>query len=326
MSDVLIKKFGGIKDLLKGAKNILITSHEDPDADAIGSMLALFLSLQKIGLKAVVFSNDELPEYLNFLPSFDCISNGDSLSVDYDLFFCLDYGDFKRLKLPANISEEKIVTIDHHPESNHRGVIKIVEPEISSTSEIIYSLINYLGIEIDKDVATCLLTGILYDTGGLKHAVTSSETLKIVSELLSTGISFDEISRKILTVGKSLMNSKIWAEILSRVSFDEKRKFAFSWISFDDFKKYKVGFSELEGIASLMSTISDASFSLFLIEHEKGKIDGSLRSEPHKGRSVIEIAKALGGGGHSFAAGFKQEGTIEEVLKKVYNFIDSTSY
>ena len=323
MSDKLIQQFKKIKDLLWGAKNILIISHEGPDADAIGSMLALQLSLQKIGLKAVVFSHDYPPKYLNFLPGFDYIANSDSPSGDEDIFFCLDYGDFQRLGLPINISEEKIITIDHHPESNHKGAIKIIEPTISSTSEILYSLINYLGIEIDKNIATCLLTGILHDTGGLKHAVTTSETLRIVSDLLSTGISFDEISRKTLTVGKSLTNSKIWAEILSRVSFDKKRKFAFSWISFDDFEKHNVVFSELEGIASLMSTISDASFSLFLIEHERGKIDGSLRSEPHKGRSVVEIAKALGGGGHNFAAGFKQEGTIEEALKKVYNFIDS---
>lgn len=323
MSDKLTQQFEEVKDLLQGARNIFIASHEGPDTDAIGSMLALSLSLQKTGLKAVVFSNDNLPKYLNFLTGFDSITNNGPLLGDYDLFFGLDYGDFQRLEFPENIPEEKIITIDHHLETNHRGKIKIIEPELSSTSEIIYSLINYLGIDIDKDIATCLLAGILYDTGGLKHAVTSAETLRVVSELLASGISLDDITSKTLTVGKSLSNSKIWAEVLSRVSFDERRKFAFSWISFGDFEKHQVSFSDLDGIASLISTISDASFSLFLIEHEKGKIDGSLRSEPHKGRSVVEIAKALGGGGHNYAAGFKQEGSIEEVLKKVYNFIDS---
>jgi len=322
MNKDISKQFEEIKNSLESARNILIASHENPDVDALGSMLALGSALKKIDKKTFLYSPDRLPDYLYFLPGINEIITDAPLPENIDFIFCLDYGDFQRLKLSENFSEKKIITIDHHLESSQKGFIKIVEPGFSSTSEIIYLLINHLEIEMDKGIASCLLAGILYDTGGLKHISTSSQTLKIVSELLSEEVSLESVSRRTLTAGKSLTHSKIWAEALSRIVFDQKRRFAFSWIAFDDFKKYQISFSDLDGISSLISTISDASFSLFLIEHERGKIKGSLRSEPHKGKNIIELAKALGGNGHSFAAGFKQDGSIEEVLKKVYNLID----
>jgi phosphoesterase RecJ-like protein len=323
MNNETEKQFQKIKYLLTEKKKILIMAHENPDADAIGSMLALSFILEKMGHQVFLFSPDELPEYLNFLSGFGNIVNNLPLLENVDLAFCLDYGDFRRLRFSSEFSEEKIVTIDHHLESTQKGIVKIIDSKYSSTAEIVYFLACYLGIEIDKNIATCLLSGILYDTGGLRHISTSPQTLRVVSDLLSRGISLEDISQKTLTSGKSLIDSKIWAEVLSRVVLDQKRKFVFSWVSFEDFEKYQISISDLDGIASLISTVSDASFSLFLIENEKGKIKGSLRSEPHKAENIIGIAKFLGGNGHSFAAGFKQEGSIEEVLQKVYNFIDN---
>lgn len=321
MNSELEQQFKKIKDLLIQTKKILTVSHGGLDADALGSMLALNLAFKKMGQGALLYSADDIPPHFSFLPGVGDIKKY-PLSDGFDAAFCLDYGDFQRLELPFNLPEEKIITIDHHLQGNQKGNIKIIEPDYSSTAEIIFFLLRYLGVETDKDMATCLLSGIIYDTGGLKHISTSSQTLKVVSELLQTGVVLEEISQKVLTLGKSLIDSKIWAEVLSRIVVDRERKFAFSWVSYDDFEKYQISFLDLDGLSSLISTISDTSFSLFLIEKEKGKIDGSLRSEAHKGKNITDMAKALGGGGHPFAAGFKQEGTIEGVLKKVYNFID----
>lgn len=318
------EQFQEIKNLVGDAKRILIASHENPDADAIGSTVALGMALDKLNLghEVFLFSPEKPSDYLNFLPNINDVKSVSPSLNSMDLIFGLDYGDFRRLQLSDEFSEERIITIDHHLESSQKGVVKIIEPECSSTAEIIYLLADFFRIGINKDMASCLLAGIIYDTGGLKHAATSSQTLRIVSDLLSKGISFDYISNKILAAGKSLADSRIWAEVLSRVVFDSKKRFVFSWVSFDDFNKYQISPSGLDGISSLISTISGASLSLFLIEHERGKIKGSLRSEPHKGKDIIELAKALGGNGHSFAAGFRQEGSIEEVLQRVYNLID----
>lgn len=321
MSNTISQQFQKINELLKGARNILIASHENPDADAVGSVLAVSSVLNKKNFKNFIYLPDEAPKYLNFLPGFEKLKK-EIPHFDFDLLFCLDYGDFARLRLPKNFSEEKIITLDHHLESEQKGQIKIVDPEFSSTAEIIYLWLTESGVEIDKDIATCLLAGIISDTGGFKHISTSPQTLEIASNLISLGAPLEAISRQVLTLGKSLSASKIWAEALSRVTLDLKNNFAFSWVSFEDLKKYQVSPPDLNGISSLISTISGVSFSFFLVEYEKGKVKGSLRSEPYKGKNINEMAKALGGNGHSYAAGFKQEGSIEEVIKRVYNLID----
>ena len=322
MTNQIAQQFKKIENLLKESKNILITSHENPDADAVGSILALDSIFKNFNCQKFLHLPGALVDGFNFLPGFDKIENEIKSDKYFDFAFCLDYGDLQRLNLPFAFSEEKIITIDHHLEGEQKGKIKIIEPEISSTAEIIYWGAKSLGLEINKNAAICLLSGIISDTEGLKHIATTSDTFKVVSALTSKGISLNDISRKVLTLEKPLSRSKIWAEALSRIIFNEEKNFVFTWVSFEDFQKYQISYSDLDGISSLISTISNASFSLFLIEYNKGKIKGSLRSEPYKERNIIEIAKAFGGNGHPFAAGFKQDGSIEEVFKRVYNLID----
>ncbi len=321
MSDSITQNFQKINNLLKETDRILITSHENPDADAAGSVLAMDFALRSQGLQIIPHLPDYLPRYLNFLPGFDDIKK-EINPFDFDLIFCLDYGDFERLKLPENLPEEKIITFDHHLESDQRGRIKIIEPGLSSTSEIIYLWLEHSKIEIDKNIASCLLAGIISDTGGFKHISTSPQTFRIVSDLLSKGVSLEKICHRILTLGKNLSQSRAWAEVLSRTTLDLKNEFVFTWASLEDLKKHQTFPSDLDGISSLISTIYGASFSLFLVEYEKGKVKGSFRSEPYKGRNITDLVRALGGNGHSYAAGFKQEGSIEEVLKRVYNLIE----
>ena len=114
--------------------------------------------------------------------------------------------------------------------------------------------------------------------------------------------------------------SKAWGKVLSRAKLDEKTNLVYSWLAFDDLDRCKVSLADFDGITNLISSSSPVNLGLFLVEYEKGKIKGSLRSEPYKGRDVVKIAKALGGGGHAYAAGFQQEGTIDETLKKVIEF------
>lgn len=316
-----------VNELLKGARNILITAHENPDPDGVGSMLALYLAFKKLGKKSCCYLPD-LPKYLNFLPGFHSIKDRVDF-FNFDLFFALDYGDFKRLPPWFNLPprawvEEKMITIDHH-RGDQRGQIKIIKPEFSSTSEIIYDFLQEIKIEIDKPIATCLLTGIVFDTGGFSHLSTSPQIMKVVSALLLKGAPLIKIIRRTLNLRfqptSQPQTAKIWGQALSRVKLDKKSGLVYSWISWEDLKESKVQPFHLARIPSVISSIFPAKFTLFLVEYEKGKIKGSLRSEPFKRQKVNWLAEALGGGGHSYAAGFKQEGTIEEVLKRVQNLI-----
>lgn len=323
ISNKLTEQFKQIDELLVGARKVLVASHENPDPDAVSSVLIVHNMFKKWGLESLPYLPNSAPKSLNYLPGFFDIKYeiGD---FEPDIMFALDYGDFKRLRLPNRIlndSRLNIVTIDHHVESDQRGKIKILEPGFSSASEIVYHWLKYRNIEIDKNIATCLLCGIISDSGGFRHVSTSSETLNIVSELLSSGVSLNKISRQTLTPDKPLNFSKAWGQVLLRTKLDKDTHLAYSWITLEDLNKYKVNLVDFDGITNLISTSSPTNLGLFLVEYEKGKIKGSLRSEPCGGRDVVKIAKVLGGGGHSYAAGFQQEGTIEETLKKVLDIV-----
>lgn len=323
MSNNLNEQFKQIDELLKNARKILIASHENPDPDAVSSLLVIHNVLKNEGLESLPYLPNSAPKNLNYLPGFFEIKHqiGD---FEPDVLFALDYGDFKRLKLPEHILNDPnldIITIDHHVESDQRGKIIILEPEFSSTSEIVYRWLKYKNIKIDKDAAVCLLSGIISDSGGFRHVSTSSETLNIVSELLSSGVSLNKIIRQTLTFDRPLNFSKTWGQVLLRTKLDENTNLAYSWVAFDDLNKHKANLTDFDGITNLISTSSPVNLGLFLVEYEKGKIKGSLRSEPCKGRDVVKIAKALGGGGHPYASGFQQDGTIEETLKKVIELI-----
>ncbi|MBI2041820.1 MAG: bifunctional oligoribonuclease/PAP phosphatase NrnA [Candidatus Nealsonbacteria bacterium] len=320
----LSEQFQQIDELLKSARRILIASHENPDPDAVSSVLTIHNILKSEGFETLPYLPNPAPKSLNYLPGFFEIKQQVD-NFEPDVLIALDYGDFKRLRLPDRILNKSpldIITIDHHVKSDQKGKIKIVEPEFSSTSEIVYHWLKYKNIEINKDIALCLLSGIISDSGGFRHVSTSSETLNIVSKLLSVGVSLNKITRQTLTLDSPLNFSKAWGKVLSRAKLDEKTNLAYSWIDSDDLNKYKVSLADFDGITNLISTSSPVNLGLFMVEHEKGKIKGSLRSEPYKGRDVVKIAKALGGGGHPYAAGFQQEGTIEETLKKVINLIE----
>jgi len=323
MSNSFTSQFQQVKNVLSGAKNILIASHQNPDPDAVASVLAFHYVFKKRNLESFPYLPDSPAKNLNFLPGFFDIQT-EINSFEPDTMFCLDYGDFKRLRLPERILTKKncrMVTIDHHLESDQRGEVKILEPDFSSTAEIIYHWLKHEGIEINKDIATLLLTGIFSDSGGFCHVSTSPKTLNIVSELLLKGVSLNNIAKHTLDFSKPLNLSRAWGQILSRTKLDKETGLAYSWLTAEDLKRFEVGLTDFDGIANIISAASLANLGLFLVEYEKGKVKGSLRSEPHSKKNVAEVVRTLGGGGHPYAAGFNQEGSIEEVLKKVLNLV-----
>jgi phosphoesterase RecJ-like protein len=320
MKNELSEKFNYIEGLLQGVQTVVIAAHENPDPDAVSSILSVHNFLKRRGIESIPYLPDPPQKSLSFLPGFFDIKN-DVSQFDPDLLIGLDYGDFKRLRIPEGIFSCPMITIDHHIESDQRGEIIIIEPEYSSTAEIIYHWFNEKNVDIDKDLACCLLTGIISDSGGFRHVSTSHRTLKAVSSLLLKGVSLNKIIQRVLLSDKPMEISKAWGDVLSKVRVDLNTKLAYSCLNYDEFSKMNVQFVDFEGVTNLIASGSSVSTGLFLIEYEKGKIKGSLRSEPNGGRNVVQIAKAMGGGGHLYAAGFKTNGTLDETLKKVLRLI-----
>jgi len=307
-----------IKKAVDNANVILLASHGEPDGDALGSMLALKFSFEKLGKKTDAYCASAIPENYRFLPGIGQIKR--KIEPGYDLLFGLDYGDLKRLE--AGTLNIPVITFDHHPLINQVGEMKVVDTNFSSTCEIIYRFLEENELEIDKEIATCLLTGIFTDTWSFRHPNTTAKTLKVVGELILRGAPLRKIAG-FVNQQKIDIKSKIWSRALANIHENREFSFIFCFVSFQDMQEIGATANDLSGLASLLCMAPGTKFSLVLSEESLGKIDGSFRALPDKGIDVSYFARALGGGGHRLSAGFKTEKSPKEVIKRIKQLIVS---
>lgn len=324
------EKFKQIKDEIDKARNILILTHKAPDGDALGSVLALNLYLKREEKTTYIYV-PAAPRFLSFLPCYNETQkkffpqkfNFLSLAKnkDFDLIFALDYADKKRIELSQGITEllpQRVITIDHHLSGERIGKIKLIETRVSSTAEILYYFFKFLKIKIDKNLATCLLTGILTDTGGFSRENQDTKKLReIISELILAGGELFKIMASYQYIDFKRINAL--AKLLERIKRDEDLDLIYSLLLLSDFEKEEIDLSEPPIFPDFLSRIGDASVYLFLAEQKKGKVKGSIRIPPVPKIKInaAQLAEKFGGGGHREASGFTAKGTIEEVLERI---------
>lgn len=312
-----IKRLKKLNKILIKKNKILITTHKRPDGDAFGSSLALKMYLKKIGKKTDVIYSDELDSNYQFLPGFgnnDFYWKGDK---DYDLFVLCDAGLISRSgvkgeleKLIKKKAKKKLVIIDHHQKELQEKIYFDISIEEAATCKIIYDFFRVNNIEIDKDMAACLLTGIFTDTGGFLHANTSSEIMKTASKLMEKGAVLSTIAKKTF-FNKSYKTIKIWGKALKRASLKNRGKVAYSYITLDDLKECNAKIEDLSGVTNILGAMEESRYSIFLAQTQKDKVKGSLRSEEYKKCNVSNIARKFNGGGHPLASGFELKGKLD---------------
>ncbi|HAS17543.1 MAG TPA: hypothetical protein DCR39_06590, partial [Nitrospiraceae bacterium] len=180
-----------IEDILleiRKRETFLITTHVNPEGDAIGSSLALALALSSIGKKVEVITQDPVPKGLKFLPSSDTIKQAKSIDRRFDAVITVDCGDLERvgfLKID-NIPGDILINIDHHVTNKGFGAVNFVEDAVAS-AQLIYDIMKRLNISLTPDIATCIYTAIMTETGSFRYSNTTSETFKIAQEMVSAG-------------------------------------------------------------------------------------------------------------------------------------------
>ena len=309
-----MNKFSELKKVLEGKTSFALFAHEDPDGDAIGAILAFgkYLSDKKKEVKLI--SKDDLPAFFSFLNA-DHLIERDFLAGDYDVFVLIDNGDLKRTGFADRIVRAKkkgkiIINIDHHIQNDIWKIadVNLAFPEYSSTCEIVYEILTEDNYFIDSKVATNLLAGIYYDTGGFQHSNTSQKVLRIVAELLQRGARLRKISNNV-SQARSLAMLKLWGIALDRITVLDDYNLAYSVLTQQDIVLSGATEEEISGLVNLINTTAEAEASLLICETNNGKIKGSLRTESDK-IDLAALAKILGGGGHKKAAGFLLDGKI----------------
>lgn len=302
--------------LVNQAKNILLTMHERMDGDDGGSILAMRIVLENIGKKTFCAIKHGVAENLRFLPGCEHIKE-DIESSDFDLLITFGCSDLARTGLDKiqNLKIEKsklnILNVDHHPDNTMFGDINLVDEKKSSVAELVFDWLNFANWTIDKNIATCLLTGIITDTGSFMHANTQSSTLFTAGELMRKGAVAQEIS-KYTFGGKNLQILRAWSHAIENSHYDEKKQILISIMPQSEMEHFKnLPKAAFEGFVEMLNTVPEAKLAIFL-KQEGDIIKGSLRSDIFKNIDVGKIARILGGGGHKLAAGFSLAGKLEK--------------
>ena len=295
------------------AKSIAILTHETPDGDAIGSSLALYLGLKQLGKEADVI----IPEYsktFEFLPNSEKIKQ-EGNNQNYDLAIALDCGDIKRLNGFVGYFENSntTISIDHHSSNTMFADYNFVNPMAPACAQILIIVLEALGVIIDKEIGTCLLTGIITDTGGFKYKGVTAETFEFVAELLSKGVNVSDVYKKVLQIVTKPRFS-LMQIAMNRMEFFEDGKLTFTYITKEDEEKVNAGTNDHDGIVEMGRDIEGVEISIFLRETDNGyKI--SLRSNEYV--NVSDVCLMFGGGGHVRAAGGNINLPFEQAKAKI---------
>ena len=304
-----------ILEEIKKANSIVILTHENPDGDAIGSSLAVYMGLKAIN-KDVELIVPELPRVFNFLPCANEIRKEGSRE-NYDLAIALDCASMKMLNGWAHYFEnaKSKVVIDHHGTNTMYGDHNFVNPDSPACAQVLITIFKTFDMEITNDVGTCLLTGIITDTGGFQYQSTTPETFEFASELLKSGVNVSDIYKRVMET-KTRANFELRKRTLDRMEFFEDGKIAFTYITMKDLEETNAEPGDHEGIVNEGRAIEGVEVSIFLRETDKG-FKASLRSNDYV--NVSDVYMFFGGGGHLRAAGCTIDKPLDQAKERIIN-------
>ena len=300
-----------IKDLVINADNILVLAHKNPDGDAIGSALAVYNALLNMYKKVDIIMED-IPRIFDFLPNFDHIKSTSKVE-EYDLVIVVDCSTQERIGQDNYYFENAKLTlnIDHHVSNTNYANYNYVSSSSPACCEYLVEIFESLGIEITKEIAECLMVGVLTDTGGFQYSSVNKKTFDLASKM-SEIVDIPLIYKKVLST-KTKAQFELGKIAMSRMEFLCNNKIAYTYLVMDDFDTTGALAGDHEGIVEIGRDIEGVEVSIFIRETENS-CRGSLRS--NGSFDVNEVAALFDGGGHKQSAGFDFIMDLEEFKYK----------
>lgn len=317
------KDFFSIAQTLQLYKDFIVVPHTNIDGDDLGCMLALYWSFKKIKKNVWLYIPERIPQMYSFLPGIHEIKKEIPLK-EFDGVITLECSNLSRF--PSNINLKKlakqIINIDHHPDNQLYGDLNWVDPTASALGELIYKLIVYLDIPLDINIATCLYVSILTDCGCFQYSNTTSETHRIVSELLKFPISISQINRKIY-YEKNINILKLQGMVLNTLKSDLNNKIVWAILTQKMLKESQTSEENTQHLIDEISKARGAEITMLFKETIDRKTKISFRSTL---KPINKVALFFSGGGHSGAAGCTFEGNISDAVEAVVEKIKEMFY
>ncbi len=302
---------------LKGSGSTAILSHVHPEGDTLGSALGCHLTLKALGKEVATFNPDPVPKNLRTLPGAAEVIRADRLPRPFDCYLVVDATDPSRVggllsEVPAG---SLVINIDHHISNTHFGTYNWVDPEAAATGEMIYHLIEEMGIPLSREVATNLYVAILTDTGSFHYANTTSRTLRVAAALIETGVVPQDVAT-LLFDQREVEELRFLGTLLTRLQLSSDGTMAWIEVTRETLERERVSRDALEDLINYPRSVGGVEVAFLFKEEDGAGVRVSLRS---KGQvDVAAVAKAFQGGGHKNAAGCTVVGSLPEVRERIF--------
>jgi phosphoesterase RecJ-like protein len=302
--------------LLRGAERITAICHENPDADTLGSAIALTIAAERLGKQAEVVSGDPPPPALAFLPRVAQVRQAPALEPDVAVV--LD-GDLSRTGTVATehgnwLARTRIANIDHHVSNRGSGEANLIDPTAAATCEMIALLLPELGVTPDTEIATALLAGIVQDTHTFAHPNATPRTLRVAADLVEAGADLSRINRAVYA-DKPFSTLALWGLMLAGIGQRCDGRIVFASMTSAMLKQTAEVPTASEGFVDLLASTKAADITVLFKEADAGTVRVSVRTTERA--DAVAITSAFGGGGHARAAGCTVTASLDEAREKV---------
>jgi len=307
-----------ITEKINNNQRFLVVAHENPDGDAIGSTLALALSLRDMGKDVVAYNADAIPDVMRFLPQCDVLVDSLPDNSHFDIAFVLDAGDLERTALPVRDLCQTVINIDHHPYSDF-GDLCYVDTDACATAVLIYRVLMACQYQPSLAVAKALYLGILSDTGSFRYSSANQESFAIAGALVGLGVDPWEVSSN-LYESNTPERMRLLSLVLPSLQISSSGHYASISMTLDALKQSGASEEHSDGFVNYPRSIRGVEVALFIHQISENTYKVSFRS-----RGAIDVgalSRKLGGGGHHNAAGAKINGTLDEVKSSVSMLLD----
>lgn len=300
--------------ILKEEDRFRVVTHVFPDGDGIGSSLATYKLLKNLGKKVQVHIDSTVPYQYQFLPQVQALTEKVLPDLRPRVLIVLDSSDLARIAPCTQEMEEfeYIINVDHHHHNSQFGHLNMVDPGASSTAEILFYLF-WERVEIDYDMAVCLYTGLVFDTGRFQYANTTQRSHHMASHLIGLGVDPNYVFRNIYE-NQPPGVLDLYARALQRAHFHRDTGLIHSYVRLQDLQDHSLSLSASERVIDFLRSVKGVSVAAVFKEYEKG-YRVSLRSTGDQ--DVSKIALSFGGGGHPMAAGFEWHGEMAACLMRL---------
>lgn len=309
-------RFDKVIDEIRRNKNFLVSSHVNPEGDAVGSALAMGLGLKELGKNAKVFLHDNVPEVFKFLPGAGDVVHDIGGDEIFDVAIVVDCGQIDRLgeNFKKAKNHGKIINIDHHATNDAFGDINVITPDASAAGEMVYDLLKAMDVKITNDIAVNIYAAVMTDTGSFRYSSTTPHSLEVAAEMIRAGVNPWDISQRVYE-SYPAKRFKLLGMVLNTLELTQDNKIATLVVTLDMLKKADADKEIADGFVNYARGISGVEVGILFRESKPGDYKISFRSRGNV--DVAEVGLVFGGGGHKNAAGCNVKGTLEEVKRKV---------